>query len=99
MRILTNIFRKIKSPATGLLLLFWLLNFSANAQQINTGDAVIAVAPGTFLTTEGGITIPENGAIENKGTLEIGGDWINNGRGLTSASTGEIILAGKNQVS
>jgi hypothetical protein len=68
---------------TGLLLVAGLfLGGMLKAQEITVTNAVISIPEGIMVTTGGGITLEEKGAIANHGTLELKGDWTNNGEGL-----------------
>lgn len=69
-------------------------SLSAMAQIIRTDGAVLHVSNSSTVLTSGGISIQNNGAIQNAGTIYLGGDWINNGLGLTGALTGNVDFNG-----
>jgi hypothetical protein len=58
------------------------------------GNTTVKVLSNTTLTINGDLTIASNGNLDNAGTVELNGDWINNGNGLINGSTGEVVLNG-----
>lgn len=70
---------------------------SVLAQDITVTDAVIHVPEGTILSTDGGITFQNEGAIENDGTIDLGGDWVNDGKGLLETGDGTVVFGGEEQ--
>ncbi len=67
------------------------------AQEIDVHNAVISIPEGVTITTNGGIRLEGEGAIFNNGTLEVGGNWTNNGKGLLPKGRGTVVLKGENQ--
>lgn len=61
------------------------------------GNTTVKVLSNTTLTINGDLTIAASGNVDNEGTIEINGDWINNGNGLINGSTGEVVLNGNAQ--
>ncbi len=74
-----------------------LIGQSLLAQEVNVSNAVINVPAGVFMTTDGGVVIQNSGAMDNGGTVEIKGNWTNDGNGLINNSAGTVVLAGANE--
>jgi hypothetical protein len=64
--------------------------------QITVYGNSFTVAPGGVVNSVGPITIADSGSIDNSGTIHVGGDWTNNGSGLTKASPGIVEFNGSN---
>ena len=52
------------------------------------------IGSGAYLTTGGDIIIDNGGAIDNSGTIKIGGEWTNDANGLINASPGKVEFNG-----
>jgi hypothetical protein len=88
-------------PAKWLILLIALLlfifpNYLLLAQNANFNDVTVTLAPGTDLTNPGDLTLNTYGAIDNSGTIYLGGNWSNNSltSGFINNSPGKVILNG-----
>lgn len=85
--------RAIRRWVAGLAML--LIGTPLLAQQITiAGGSTVTVGAGSIVTTTGGITIADSGAIQNSGTIQVGGDWTNNGNGLINDSAGIVEFNG-----
>ena len=54
---------------------------STFSQIIVKGNSMI-VAQGGVVISKGDITVSDSSAINNRGTIQVGGNWINKGKGL-----------------
>ena len=91
---------KVFNRLSGLLVMTFAMLFSQkiNAQEVQVdGAVVISVPSGTFMGTGGSITLNGTAAIDNKGTVELKGNWNNNANGLINGSAGTVILDGAAQ--
>ncbi|MCB9234635.1 MAG: HYR domain-containing protein [Bacteroidia bacterium] len=90
------------SKSAGLLAIclsiLFLSPFGATfAQEVNVDNAVINIPGGTFFNTDGGVVIDNSGGMDNGGTVDIKGNWINNANGLINGSSGTVVLSGGNE--
>jgi hypothetical protein len=95
MQTITNIDKRSSRMlywAIGLALL--LIGTPLPAQDLTIRDITLSIAAGTTITTTGSIILMDSGAIENNGTIHVGGDWTNNGKGLIYNRTGTVVFNG-----
>ncbi|MEP7169888.1 MAG: hypothetical protein ABI855_11010, partial [Bacteroidota bacterium] len=71
-----------------------LFTVHVHAQSLNISNTVVNIPAGAYIVTNGGITLQNTGSIDNSGSVQIKGDWTNNGSGLINASPGNVILDG-----
>lgn len=85
---------------TLLLALLWPFSGSSQALLYNDG-AGITVENGAVVYVEGGITNTTGGTIDNDGSIQLEGDWVNEvSNGLTSSgNTGNVTFLGSAQQS
>ncbi len=79
-----------------LLAGLWMLLFPdlVPAQSLNISNTVVNVPAGTYIITDGGITMQNAGAVENSGALQLKGDWTNDANGLINSSPGKVVFDG-----
>lgn len=75
--------------------IFWANTVSA--QTVDVDNAVLNIPEGVFFNTGGGISLHHEGTIDNDGTIDLKGDWRNDGNGLAEGSTGTVVFSGENQ--
>ena len=80
---------------TILLLLLCLFAARYSAQNLTvTGGTTLTVNTGTKVVVLGNVNIDASANIDNAGTIELTGDWTNDGNGLINGSAGTVEFTG-----
>jgi hypothetical protein len=64
------------------------------AQSLNISNTTVNIPAGSYVITNGSITLQNVGSIDNSGTMQIGAHWTNDANGLINASPGTVVLNG-----
>src|ERR1044071_5747212 len=81
----------------------YLFSFHASGQGLINNGAVITVTGGAYVNivndaSTGNYTNQSNGWINNKGTIKVEGDWINNTNNVVfTSNNGTVELTGPDQ--
>lgn len=77
---------------------FLFLIDQCNAQVLTVNNVQVTILSGTQITVKGGVLVNNGASINNTGTIDLTGNWINNSSATVFGnSKGTIILNGLNQ--
>lgn len=85
--------KQTKHTILFLLLCLFAARYSAQNLTV-TGGTTLTVTSGTKVIVLGNVNIESTGNIDNAGSIELTGDWTNDGNGLINGSSGTVEFNG-----